>query len=97
MPDKRNRGVGEARSRTVRWTIVLGVRVGGKSGRGTVRASDVVGWDNVRWRGGGVGEWVARGGLTCKSRVMQRSWQMERRTNGWTGRGASASGTAVVA
>ena len=56
-----------------------GVRMGGKSGRGTFRASDVVGCDNVRWRGGGVGEWVARGGLTCKSRVMQRSWQMDHR------------------
>ena len=93
-PDKRHRGVGEAGSRTVRGTIVLWLRMGGKSGRGTVRASDGVGCDNVRWRGGGVCEWVARGMLTCKSRVMQRSWQMERSTNGWTGRGDSVGGTA---
>ena len=48
--DKRCRGVGEAGSRTVRGTIVLWVRMGGKSGRGTIRAIDGVGCDNVRWR-----------------------------------------------
>ena len=69
------------------------VRMGGKAGGGTVRACGGVGCDNVRWRGGGVCEWVARGMLTCKSRVMQRSWQMES-TNGWTGRVDSVGGTA---
>ena len=71
------------------------VRMGGKAGGGTVRACGGVDCDNVRRRGGGVCEWVARGMLTCKSRVMQRSWQMERSTNGWTGRGDSVGGTAT--
>ena len=72
------------------WVVRMGEKVGG----GTVRASGGVGCDDVGWRGGGVCEWVARGMLTCKSRVMQRSWQMERSTNGWTGRGDSVGGAA---